>query len=60
MAFFEENKESLESLYIRYAMGDAPAAGAASWKDIQESLTSMSEREFMKVTGEGAVNHYHV
>jgi hypothetical protein len=30
-------------------MGDAPAAGAASWRDIQESLTSMSEREFMKV-----------
>ncbi len=48
LAFFDRNKESLMAIFVRYAMGDTPS-GTASWSSINDSLSTMSEREFTKV-----------
>jgi len=47
LAFFDRNKESLMAIFVRYAMGDTPS-GTASWSSINDSLSTMSEREFTK------------
>ena len=52
LAFFNDNKDALYSIFIKYAMGDAPS-GQASWQSISDSLSTMSEKEFTKVPRQG-------
>ena len=50
LAFFNDNKESLYALFLRFAQADTPA-GSVSWTAIRDSNVTLSEKEFVKVRG---------